>query len=145
VESPSAEDDVIEKPDAHEFGGLLEALRDLPVLAGGCRITARVVMNQDERGRVRQDDPLEDLEGVDEARRRGAHRDLLQADRLVASVKKKGEKTLQIPGGHLIAKQLPDARGATDGLLSVVGGGVAHELDAHERHRRVSSFHRSLL
>jgi hypothetical protein len=45
MESLSAEDDVVEKADAHEFGGLLEALRDLPILAGRRRITAWVVMN----------------------------------------------------------------------------------------------------
>jgi len=33
MEPLSAEDNVVEKRDAHEFGGLLEALRDLSILA----------------------------------------------------------------------------------------------------------------
>ena len=33
MEFLSAEDDVVEKADSHEFGGSLKALRDLPILA----------------------------------------------------------------------------------------------------------------
>ena len=66
-ESPVADDDMVEDLDPHKVAGLPEASGDVHVFAGGRRVTAGVVMDEDDRGRRFTDSRAEYLAGMEDA------------------------------------------------------------------------------
>ena len=70
-----AEHEVVEHLDAHERAGRGQPPREREVLGRGLGVARGVVVEEDERGRARDDRLLEDLARVDEARGQAADRD----------------------------------------------------------------------
>src|SRR5205823_4229668 len=58
--------DMIEHADADQLTDLPEPLRDGPILGRGCRVAARVVVDEDQGRGVREDRGLEDLAWMNE-------------------------------------------------------------------------------
>lgn len=59
-----ANDHVVQKADAKQLGGLLDAVRELIIRAAGCGVAAGVVVGQDEAVGIIDDGGPEDVPGV---------------------------------------------------------------------------------
>lgn len=83
---PAPDDQVVENSDVEKRQRLLQALRDLAVCLAGLRVSARVVVEEDDRGSVEIQGPLGDHPVVDFARVGGAAEEVLGRQDVVLGV-----------------------------------------------------------
>ena len=95
--TPSGDDDVVEDPDSEDGTGFDETLRQAPVLVARLRITARVVVGEDDGRRRLPDCRKEGLTGVNDAARQRSDGDEVVPNEFVAPVEEKNEKALPLP------------------------------------------------
>src|SRR2546428_258806 len=111
---PIADDNMVEDGNADQRPRCRQLLGDLLVVVAGGRVSRRVVMHQNDRGRAVPDGLLEHLARVDLRRAQPANRHGRHSDYLMPRVEGQDAEVLPVQVTHLPAQQFIYVRGVVD-------------------------------
>src|SRR2546425_493537 len=109
-----ADDNMVEDGNADQRPRCRQLLGDLLVVVAGGRVSRRVVMHQNDRGRAVPDGLLEHLARVDLRRAQPANRHGRHSDYLMPRVQGQDAEVLPVQVTHLPAQQFIYVRGVVD-------------------------------
>ena len=95
-EAAFGNDNVVEHTDADQLTDFHQSFGDGPVFLAGLRITARVIVHQDDAGSAVDDRRAENLAGMNDRSGQGPDTDRFNANRMLARIKQNGEKVLTL-------------------------------------------------